>query len=118
MDLGQEHLRNPAWTTRGRAEHRAGGPDARFGTHIRLRWYRADSRVLTAVTLIPEQEDPSLDRIAEALDRPARPLFLGRKNCLPGERLVYALCDDAEGLTDALASAPRDRSRTVGCRRL
>ena len=26
VDLGQTHLRNPAWTTRGRTEHRAGGP--------------------------------------------------------------------------------------------
>ena len=118
VDLGQEHLRNPAWTTRGRAEHRAGGP-ARFGTHIRLRRYRADALVLTAVTLVPAEEEPSLDRIAEALDFPARPLFLGRKNCLPGRRLVFAARFEANGLAEALVEAPSafpEPWATLGCR--
>src|SRR3546814_7912815 len=44
VDLGQRHLAEPGWTTRGRTEHRAGGVAA-TGTHIRERFYRADAAV-------------------------------------------------------------------------
>ena len=107
VDLGQDHLRRPGWTTRGRPEHRDGGLDAKFGTHIRLRPYRADAAVLAAIALSPEEGDPSPAGLAAALDRPARPLFLGRKACLPAEPIVFGLLDDAPDLVGALHSAPR-----------
>lgn len=106
VDLGQDHLSRPGWTTRGRPEHRDGGPDARFGTHIRLRRYRADAAVLTAIALSPEEDDPSPRRLAAALDRPARPLFLGRKTCLPAEPIVFGMLDDAPDVIGALQRAP------------
>ena len=106
VDLGQEHLRHPSWTTHGLPEHRDGGSGAKFGTHIRLRRYRAESAVLAAITLSPMEEDPNLDTVAEALDRPFRPLFLGRKNCLPAERIVFGTMKGAQSLSDALARAP------------
>ncbi len=105
VDLGQEHLRNPGWTTNGRAEHRDGG-DARFGTHIRYRRYRADSNVLTAVALDPADEAPTLTDLRAALDRPARPLFLGRKPCLPATPVLVGLIEAVDCLADALARAP------------
>jgi CRISPR system Cascade subunit CasD len=87
VDLGQEKMKHPGWTTRGLPEHRAGGPDAKFGTHIRLRHYWVDGLMTLAVTLTDEAE-PSLEALQQALRRPARPLFLGRKTCLPARPLL------------------------------
>jgi CRISPR system Cascade subunit CasD len=107
VDLGQDHLRNPAWTTRGRTEHRDGGPDARFGTHIRYRRYRVGASVLAAVTLADgEPAGPSLPGLAHALERPARPLFLGRKTCLPATPILVGLVEGVADLADALAQVP------------
>ncbi len=106
VDLGQEHLRNPGWTTRGRAEHRGGGSEARFGTHIRHRRYRADSNVLTAVALVPPDEAPTLASLHAALKTPARPLFLGRKPCLPAAPVLVGMIEAVEDLADALERTP------------
>jgi hypothetical protein len=81
VDLGQPHLTGTGWTTRGTAETRDGASGK--ATHIRHRWYLADALVLVALTLAPDNETPGLDRLAAALDCPARPLFIGRKPCLP-----------------------------------
>jgi len=68
------------WTTRGAPEGRAGATyDA---PHRRRRDYLADHLAHVVLRLAPG-DGPSLDDIAVALDRPARPLFLGRKPCLP-----------------------------------
>lgn len=107
VDFGQVHLRSPAWTTRGCTEHRAGG-DARFGTHIRLRRYRADSQVLSAVELDPADSAPTVEDLAAALDRPARPLCLGRKTCVPAARVVVGVVQEAAGLTAAIRRAPAE----------
>ena len=87
VDLGQPKMREPGWTTRGEPEHRAGGPDARFGTHIRYRHHWADGLMTLALTLAGEGE-PDLDTVRAALARPDRPLFLGRKACLPARPLL------------------------------
>ena len=107
VDLGQVHLRNPGWTTRGHTEHRDGG-DAKFGTHIRYRRYRADSNVLTAAALTPADEAPALADLRDALERPARPLFVGRKPCLPAAPVLVGTVEGAETLADALARAPAE----------
>lgn len=107
VDLGQTHLRHPAWTTRGRTEHRAGGPDARYGTHIRLRRYRADAGVVSAISLSQVDEPPTLQELGDALAMPARPLFIGRKSCLPSTHLLVGIVEEAESLTDALVRVPR-----------
>ncbi len=87
VDLGQPKMREPGWTTRGEPEHRAGGPDARFGTHIRYRHHWADGLMTIALALNGEGE-PDLETVCTALARPARPLFLGRKACLPARPLL------------------------------
>jgi CRISPR system Cascade subunit CasD len=85
------------WTTRGRVEERQGGAEASEGTHIRLRHYLADAIVTVAMTLEPAEETPSLKAVSEALRTPRRPLFLGRKCCIPsgpvwlGESVVSSL---------------------------
>ncbi|MGV6874105.1 type I-E CRISPR-associated protein Cas5/CasD [Pseudochelatococcus sp. B33] len=76
------------WTTRGRIEERAGGAATYDSPHIRYRDYHADTRMTVVLNLSPADEAPTLDHIAAALDRPARPLFLGRKGCLPADYLL------------------------------
>jgi CRISPR system Cascade subunit CasD len=99
--------RDTGWTTWGRAEGREGGERTYDSPHIRYRDHDADARVTIALRLLGEDESPTLDNIARAIDEPARPLFLGRKACLPAVRLLMGF---AEGRTvyDVLLGAPVD----------
>src|SRR5690606_26406243 len=87
----------------GMAARRAGTASAAPGSHrhrgslgstgngspyIRQRYYRADARVIVALRLEPSEVSPTLDGVASALDHPARPLFIGRKTCLPSAPLL------------------------------
>jgi CRISPR system Cascade subunit CasD len=109
-DLGQPFLDDAlAWTTRGRPERRKGG-SAAAATTIRHRHYRAGALTRVALTLDPETAagGPDLGAVAAALVRPARPLFLGRKTCLPAAPLVDPAAPGVEAadLLDALAARP------------
>jgi CRISPR system Cascade subunit CasD len=111
VDLGQPHL-SEGWTTDGRTEGREGGV-ASTGTHIRLRHYIADAAYAVGITLNPEGERPTLDDLARALDAPSRPLFIGRKCCLPSERLCVGIVE-ADSILDALIKAPLARRAKPG----
>jgi CRISPR system Cascade subunit CasD len=100
------------WTTRGIPEGREGGPDTYRSPHVRFRHYRADSVCTVALTLEPPDEAPTLDALVAALDAPSRPLFLGRKTCLPAAPLVSGRVD-APSLLDALRAAPLSRNAEV-----
>ncbi len=89
------------WTTRGRVEGRAGGADTYKSPHIRYRDMDADARVLIACRLEPADAAPDLDALAEALCRPERPLFLGRKPFLPSRPLLLGEVE-ADTIPDAL----------------
>jgi CRISPR system Cascade subunit CasD len=122
VDLSKPYMDDArAWTTTGELEQRKGG-SASSGTHIRRRDYLAGACYTVALTLDPPgrpQTDaaadapgdaPTLDDLATALQTPARPLFIGRKPCLPAEPL-YARRMTSETLTAALsdpASLPDD----------
>lgn len=80
-DLSQTFL-GEGWTTRGYREGREGGT-ASEGTTIRYRHYIANALYTVALTLDPAAASPTLEEIAIALASPTRPLFLGRKTCLP-----------------------------------
>ncbi len=108
VDLGLPHLRSPGWTTWGRTEHRTGGPSARFGTHIRLRRYRADATVVAAISLRPADTKPTLDVLADALTTPHRPLYIGRKPCLPSTRMVVGILQYAGDMREALMAIPQE----------
>jgi CRISPR system Cascade subunit CasD len=89
------------WTTWGiRAER---GGDSYESPHRRPRDYLADHdcrvvmRFSTTSDLVPD-----LDTLAVAFDRPARPLFIGRKSCLPTCRLFAGWVEGATA-RDALA---------------
>ncbi len=77
-----------AWTTWGEPEERRGGAGSYAGPHLRYRHYHADLTAWVVLCLDPAAESPTLEDVATALDRPARPLFIGRKPCLPTARLV------------------------------
>jgi len=81
------------WTTRGRVEGRTGGAATYLSPHIRYRDADADARVLIALRLDPADEAPTLDMLADGLDRPERPLFLGRKPFLPSRPLRLAMVE-------------------------
>lgn len=100
VDLGQPFLRS-GWTTWGRAESRGGGSGA--GTHIRTRTYLADGIFTVALAL---SEGPvTVDELEAALREPSRPLFLGRKPCLPAAPLLVGKVE-AVSVLAALAEAP------------
>jgi CRISPR system Cascade subunit CasD len=104
VDLGQEKMRYHGWTTRGVAEHRAGGAAAKFGTHQRYRHYWA-SGVMTLAVSLNGEGTPTLDELASALHQPARLLFLGRKTCLPAAPVLLAR-SNADNVLDALRNCP------------
>jgi CRISPR system Cascade subunit CasD len=107
VDLGSDHMnyRNVAWTTRGAIEERKGG-SASTGTHIRERDYWADAGYTVALTLDPSDEAPTLGEVSTILQHPSRPLFIGRKPCLPAEPLHTLCVFDTPTLKEALEIAP------------
>ena len=72
-----------AWTARGVPAGRDGGAATYAGAHQRWREYHADLQLSVVLRLEPGEASPTLDELQAALERPARPLFIGRKCCLP-----------------------------------
>ena len=96
------------WTTRGEPDQRAGALGSTGSgpfTHQRWRDYHADMSVTVALRLDPADGDPTLDELADALQEPARPLFIGRKPCLPS-RPIFGDFIEGESSLAALLSAP------------
>ena len=104
------------WTTRGRPEGRAGGTNTYLAPHLRYRDYYADMRVTVALRLEPADDAPTLDDLAEALREPARPLFIGRKPCLPSAPLHGGFAEGDTALAALLSVAPACDSRGGHCR--
>jgi CRISPR system Cascade subunit CasD len=92
-DLGQPHLQakskrdSVAWTTWGHLDQRGSGNTDT--TNIRNREYWADAQYTIALHV----DGLSAEETEEALVRPERPLFIGRKPCLPAKRLFRGTVD-------------------------
>ncbi len=99
------------WTTRGAPEGRAGGPATYASPHLRYRNYYADAQVTVALRLEAPEDAPTLDDLAGALQEPARPLFIGRKPCLPSAPLFSGFADGDTALA-ALLDAPLAQEQT------
>ena len=109
------------WTTRGQPEGRNKSssyqpvpPDNRRAlTWQRYRHYFADMCVTVVLRLKPAADGdgprPTLDDLAAALDEPQRPLFIGRKPCLPSGRLCQGFREGSTALA-ALMGLPIDES--------
>ena len=97
------------WTTRGVPEGRAGGANTYNAPHLRYRDYFADMRVCVALRLLDTQDAdaPALEALAHALEYPKRPLFIGRKPCLPSVPLFGDFCEGNTCLA-ALLNTPLD----------
>jgi len=98
------------WTTVGVPEGRAKSPsysklaDGRKALTLqRYRDYHANLSTLIALRLEPADEAPTLGDLAHALDHPARPLFIGRKPCLPSRR-IFAGWQDGRNILQVLQS--------------
>ncbi len=76
------------WTTYGEPEGRDGNEKTYRSPHRRFREYLADASVRIVLLLEPENALPSLLDVAAAIEKPVRPLFLGRKPCLPSKPIV------------------------------
>lgn len=100
------------WTTRGLPEGRAGGEKSYRSPHIRHREMIADAALTLALALAPAEETPTLDDCAAALTRPARPLFCGRKPCLPAAPFQPIFVE----APDALAAANATPAETIDTR--
>ena len=105
------------WTTFGQPEGRAKSPSYSMTkngrkslTLQRYRDYHTDLTALLALRLEPADESPTLEDVAQALDRPQRPLFIGRKPCLPVGRLVAGWVD-TDSVLQALQIAPLANSK-------
>lgn len=105
VDLGQPRMR-PGWTSRGEVAERTG----QFGeaTHVRWADYLSDGAYTLALALRPGVVGaPQIEEIAQALLRPARPVYLGRRCCHPGTGSVLLGRTAARSVVLALLEAPR-----------
>lgn len=112
VDLGTDWMlpEKAGWTTRSRVARRTGASGEAI--HQRYRHYRMDSVHTVALTLV-EGDGPSPDEVAEAFRTPARPLFIGRKCCLPAAPMLVDVVDGTS-LVDVLASLPRTTRGDAG----
>lgn len=102
-----------AWTTRGAPEGREGGS---YTNWLRYRDYLTDMCVTVALRLHTAELSPTTELLAEALEQPFRPLFIGRKPCLPSALLFQGFRDGDTALTALLAapfSIKDDRPTTI-----
>ena len=94
------------WTTKGKPEGRAGG---QYRNTLLYREYLADAAVTVALRLVPDEAaEGNLDRLAEAVRKPARPLYLGRKPCLPTGPIFQGFCV-ADTALQAVLNWPAER---------
>lgn len=120
VDLGQPHLLSTSkstttgWRTDGKnggVSFRGGGSGTKTGTHIRYRDYWAGATYTVALAV--KGDEFSVRQIAEAVQKPARPLFIGRKPCIPSRPIFQEVVRTEDNtlpgaLIEALGQAEAD----------
>jgi len=115
VDLGSAKMAQPGWTTRGIKEHRDGGHKVKFGTEQRYVHYWENGVATVAVALNEAAAGYPIEELEAALRQPARPLFLGRKTCLPAAP-VFLCTTESDDIVSALKSIDLDaRSDNATC---
>ena len=98
------------WTTRSVPAQRTGARKTYERPHRRRRTYHADAALRLVLRLRQAGQPPTLATLADAFRCPARPLFIGRKPCLPSRPLIapnpkcWVEGPDAYGALCAVAS--------------
>lgn len=92
------------WTRWG-VEGREGGANTYDSPALTYRDYHAD-RVTVCVVGLRGDGDPDLDALAAALDRPERPLFIGRKSCHPSRPIFGGMIEAGDALEALRAAIP------------
>lgn len=117
FQTAQLNGKDRGWTTSGTIQERAGGASTFNSPHIRWRDYDSNVNLTVVLRLRDAVEPPTLDNIAHAIQWPARPLFLGRKCCLPSAPLFagFSEADDAfHALHQVALRAPTRRRAHIG----
>ena len=93
-------IRNRSWTTRGAPEGRGTAAPAPIDApHLRWRDYYADMRVTVVLRLEPVRGCADAGRAGGcAAGADARPLFIGRKPCLPSAPLFGGFAEGEYGV--------------------
>ena len=99
----QMHQGERAWTPTGEPEERGGGNT--YQQQQIWQEYLQDTSITVAIRLEPSQQEPTLDKIAQALRKPERPLFIGKKHCLPSARILEGF-QEGDTTLDALLRWP------------
>lgn len=97
------------WTTGDEPATRGGSMQTYEHGGYQRRWrdYLTDTGATVAVAVREGPDIPAIEQAAEALDRPARTLFIGRKPCIPAGRLFAGFAEAPSPLL-ALMQAPVD----------
>ncbi len=98
FQTAQLNGKDRGWTTAGRIQDRAGGSNTFDSPHIRERDYDSDVKIVLAIRLRQAEEAPTLDDLARAVQWPARPLFFGRKCCLPSAPIFGGFVEATDAL--------------------
>ncbi len=121
MQNAELNSRDTAWTTRAAPEQRTGGWRTYASPHRRRREYLADEAVGVVLRLEQINVPPTIEALAHAFDCPARPLFVGRKTCLPSRPLVAPESErwvEAPNAYAALCAVAADQSSSARRRAL
>ena len=89
-------------TVRGDPLYNAEGKPRPGNTILSPRWYLQGASFLAAL----ETTDGWLERIVAALKRPAWPICLGRKNCVPSRPVLEGVTEAYSDLMDAIKRHP------------
>lgn len=105
------------WTTRGKPEGRSGSPDTYKSPLLRYREYLVDTSVTVAFRIrgqARQGHELSVDDVCRALVYPKRPLFIGRKSCIPGGQ-IFQQSLRSRSAVDALLECgiPHDGTRNL-----
>lgn len=92
------------WTTFGIPEGRTGARETYENRNMSEREYLQDAVATVAVAIRAGSPAPDVRQLAEALDKPFRTLFIGRKPCVPSDRLCVGTVDARDPLSALFAS--------------
>ena len=108
----QINKNDTVWTTSGRVAERTHGGSG-ISTVQRWQHYHCDIKMTLVIRLSKPELSPTLNEIAIALKNPARPLFIGRKCCLPSDYIFRGKLDHFPTALSALCASIPNHSKGV-----